>query len=129
MNESIGYLLEKSMVEIWSERNEARRQEALERLYAPDVNFFEFERIFHGRPAIHERVGEFLAMWPTEFVFYFDQAARVNNHFVQLSWNFGVPGAPPAVSGMDIAVVKNNLISGLYLFLDTPPQGEPNPLK
>lgn len=122
MNSSIGDLLEKSMTEVWSERDETRRQAALERLYAPDVRFFEPEKVFEGRARIHARIGEFLAMWPPDFVFYFDQAARINHNFVQLSWNFGAPGASPAVSGMDIAVVENNLISELYLFLDTPPQ-------
>jgi len=120
MNKPLGYLLEESMVAVWSERNEARRLEALERLYTPDVNFFEPDSLFHGRQAVHERVGEFLAKWPANFVFYFNQPARVNHFLVQLSWYFGAPGAPPVVSGMDLAVVESGRIGELYLFLDTP---------
>ena len=45
MNQSIGHLLEQSLLEVWNERDATRREAAINRLYAPDMRFFEKDAV------------------------------------------------------------------------------------
>ena len=41
------------------------------------------------------------------------------NHTIQvISWNLGPQGVQPVATGMDVAVIENDQIKALYLFLD-----------
>jgi hypothetical protein len=123
MNEPIGTLLEQSLMEIWNERDASRREAAINRLYAPDMRFYEHHAIIEGRAAIHAHIGAAQAQWPAEFVFHFDQGARVNHELVQLSWTLG-PAGQPVVYGMDVAVVEQGYLKSLHVFLDPPANGK-----
>jgi hypothetical protein len=35
------------------------------------------------------------------------------------SWALGPQGMQPVATGMDVAIIENNLIKSLYLFLDS----------
>jgi hypothetical protein len=119
MNQPNGRLLEQSLLEVWNERDASRREAAINRLYAPDVRFYEHNALIEGRAAIHAHIGAAQAQWPAEFIFHFDKGARVNHDLVQLSWTLGPAGAP-VVYGMDVAVVEQDYIKSLHVFLDPP---------
>ena len=115
-------LLEDSLLIIWNDRNADQRLAAMQRIYAPDITFFEGNAAepVVGHQAINELITRLQAAWPLEFRFELSKPPQVN-HTVQLaSWQLGAAGAPPVATGSDVAIVENGLIKTLYLFLDTP---------
>lgn len=119
MNQSIGHVLEQSLMDVWNERDNARREAAINRLYATNMRFFEQDDIVEGRAAINAHIAAAQAHWPAEFVFHFDKGARVNHSLAQLSWTLG-PAGTPVVFGMDVAVVEQGVITSLHVFIDPP---------
>jgi hypothetical protein len=52
------------------------------------------------------------------FVFRAAGPAQVNHDLGRLRWQFGPAGAPPVVTGTDIAFFERRRIRALYAFLD-----------
>ena len=114
-------LLEDSLLIIWNDRNADNRLDAMQKIYAPDIHFFESNaaEAFVGYKAINELISKLQAEWPVEFQFELNKPSQVNHTIQIISWNLGPKGGTPIATGMDVAVVENDLIKSLYLFLDT----------
>ena len=113
-------LLEDSLLVIWNDRNAERRLEAMKKTYAPDIHFYESNA---GEPIIgHEAINELIARlqheWAIEFKFELNKPSQVNHTTQIISWNLGPQGAQPVATGMDVAIIEDELIKSLYLFLD-----------
>jgi hypothetical protein len=94
----------------------------MKKTYAPDVHFYEFNtgNAIVGYTAINEVISKLQNEWPPESKFKLNKPSQVN-HSVQIaSWNLGQEGKQPVATGMDVAVIDNDLIKSFYLFLDTP---------
>jgi len=115
-------LLENSLLVIWNERNADRRLEAMKQTYAPDVYFYEFNtgEAIVGHTAINELIAKLQSEWPPESRFELRKPSQVNHQVQIASWNLGPQGMQPVATGMDVAVIENDLIKSFYLFLDTP---------
>ena len=115
-------LLENSLLVIWNERNADRRLEAMKQTYAPDVHFYEFNtgEAIVGHTAINELIAKLQKEWPSESRFELNKPSQVNHHVQIASWNLGPQGMQPVATGMDVAVIENDLIKSFYLFLNTP---------
>ena len=113
-------LLEDSLLVIWNDRNADRRLEAMQRIYAPDIRFFEGDAAAPviGYQAINELISNLQTGWAAEFQFELHKQPQANHGVQLISWGLGVPGAPPVATGSDVAVIESNLIQSLYLFLD-----------
>ena len=113
-------LLEDSLLVIWNDRNANRRLEAMKSVYAPGIHFYENNtgNAIIGHQAINELISKLQAEWPVEFQFELNKPSQVNHTIQLISWNLGPQGAQPVATGMDIAVIENELIKSLYLFLD-----------
>jgi len=115
-------LLETSLLIIWNERNSDRRLEVMKKTYASDVNFYETNtgEPIVGHSAINELISKLQSVWPPESKFELNKPTQIN-HLVQIaSWTLGPQGMKPVVTGMDVAIVENDLIKSFYLFLDAP---------
>ena len=114
-------LLEDSLLVIWNDRNADSRMEAMQKIYAPDIHFFEFNKSepFVGYKAINEVITKLQTEWPIEFQFELNKPSQVNHTTQIISWNLGPKGAAPFATGMDVAITENDLIKSLYLFLDS----------
>ena len=119
---SPAHLLENSILVIWSEPNADRRLEEMEKTYAPDVHFYEFntEEAIIGYKAINELISKLQKEWPPETKFELNKPSQVNHQVQIVSWNMGPHGMPPVATGVDVAVIENDLIKSFYLFFDTP---------
>ena len=117
---SPAHLLENSVLVIWSEPNADRRLEEMEKTYAPDVHFYEFNagEAIVGHAAINELISKLQKEWPPESRFELNKPSQVNHQVQVVSWNLGPHGMPPISTGMDVAVIENDLIKSFYLFLD-----------
>lgn len=115
-------LLEDSLLKVWSERNDAQRLDVMQRIYAADIVFYETDQgeAIKGHQAIDALIKTLQSQWAPEFVFSLTRPAVMNHGVSHVAWTLGAAGAPPVASGMDIAIIKNGLISELYLYLDAP---------
>ena len=118
MSDTFGALMERNLLEVFGQRDSARRAAAIAELYTADCTFFEAEEEeVTGREALNAKVGSILKDAPG-FVFRAAAPAQVNHDLGRLRWQFGPAGAPPVVTGTDIAVFAHGRIRALYAFLD-----------
>lgn len=92
----------------------------MQRIYAPDIHFSESNtgEAIVGHQAINELISKLQTDWPIEFQFELNKPSQVNHTTQIVSWNLGPKGATPIATGMDVAIVENDLIKFLYLYLD-----------
>jgi hypothetical protein len=117
MSDTLGHLMERNLLEVFGERDSARRAAAIAELYTADCRFFEAEEQVTGREALNAKVGSILKDAPG-FVFRAAAPAQVNHDLGRLRWQLGPAGAPPVVTGTDIAVFEHGRIRALYTFID-----------
>lgn len=120
MDTALGQLMERNVLEVFGERDSARRRAAIDELYTEDCTFFEADDQIRGREAISVRVERLLEEAPG-FVFRLAGSAEVNHDHGRLRWHFGPSDAAPVVTGMDIAVFKQGRVCSLYAFIDKAP--------
>ena len=113
-------LLQDSLLLIWNDRDASKRLAAMQRVYDPSIQFYEHNagEAIVGHQAINELISRLQAEWPADFLFTLSQPAQANHQVQHAAWALGKPGAPPAATGVDIALVENGLIKALYLLLD-----------
>ena len=111
-------LMRANLLEVFNERDGDRRRVAIARTYTADVRFSDPDEVVEGHEALDAKAGKILAEAPG-FVFTAAGAVRVNHDLGYLAWNFGPPGSPPVVRGIDIALVADGLIASIYTLLLT----------
>ena len=117
MSDSLGPLMERNLLEVFGQRDSARRAAVIAELYTADCTFFEADEQVTGREALNAKVGSILKDAPG-FVFRAVGPVQVNHDLGRLRWQLGPAGAPPVVTGTDIAVFEQERIRALYTFLD-----------
>jgi hypothetical protein len=115
---TIAELMQATLLGVFNERDADRRRAAIARTYAPDVEFSDPEETVTGHAAIDAKAQALLDTSPG-FVFTPAGSARVVRDLGCLEWEFGPDGQPPVVRGMDIALVRDDLIVSLYTLLRT----------
>jgi hypothetical protein len=116
---ALGPLMERNLLEVFGQRDSARRAVAIAEIYTADCTFFEAKERIVGRNALNAKIDGILQEAPG-FVFRAAGHAQVNHDLGRLRWHFGPAGAPPVVTGMDIAVCEHGRIRALYTLLDQP---------
>lgn len=117
---SLGQLMERNVSEVFSERDPGRRRRAIAELYAEDCASYDENGESTGQAAISDQVGRILDESPPGFAFSQVGPAEVIHDLGRLRWQSGPAGAPPVLSGMDVAVFANGKIRALYTFIETP---------
>jgi hypothetical protein len=119
MSTALADLMERNLFDVFGQANSARRAAAIAELYTADCTFFEAEGQVTGREALNTKV-ESIRKDAPGFVFRVAGPAQVNHDLGRLRWQLGPAGAPPVVTGTDIAIFENGRIRALYTFLDEP---------
>jgi hypothetical protein len=114
----IAELMRVNLLEVFNERDAGRRRAAIARTYAPDVTFSDPVETVTGHAAIDAKAQGLLDGAPG-FVFTPAGSVQVSRDLGYLAWNFGPEGLPPAVRGVDIALVEDGRIARLYTLLLT----------
>jgi len=117
VSKALADLMERNLLEVFGQVDSTRRATEIARLYTEDCTFFEAEGEIAGREALNAKVTAILKDAPG-FVFRSAGPTEVNHDLGRLHWHFGPAGAPPVVTGMDIAVFERGRIRALYTFLD-----------
>jgi hypothetical protein len=117
MTEMISMLLTRNLYEVFAERDPEKRMSALRQIWAPDGIFSDPQGRFVGLEEVDKAIGVLLAQFP-DFVFSEIGESQSLQDAGRLAWGFGLPGQPPAVTGLDVIVVADDRIQALYTFLD-----------
>jgi hypothetical protein len=92
MSDTLGSLMESNLLEVFGQRDSARRTAAMAELYTEECTFFEAEEQVNAREALNAKVGSILEDAP-RFVFRAAGPAQVNHDLGRLRWQFGPAGA------------------------------------
>jgi hypothetical protein len=103
MSETLDDLMEKNLIEVFGQRDFARREAAITEIYTVDCTFFEADERIVGRDALNAKIERILQEAPG-FVFRATGPSQLNHDLGRLQWHFGPAGAPPVVKGMDVAI-------------------------
>jgi hypothetical protein len=114
---SVKTLMRRNLYEVFNERDPGRRTAAITEVYGADPVFYEKDSVVEGREALGARVQALLDEAP-EFAFSADGEATENHNMGRLTWHLGPPGAPPVVTGTDIAITGDGTIQALYTFVE-----------
>ena len=120
MDDADGFstLMHANLMEIFGQRDGTRRREAMHRAYAENIAFTDPGGTVHGYDAVDERAREVLDNAPETFIFAPDGPLYVMaGAAAALPWRFGPPSGPPAVRGIDIAVIAHGRITSLQTLL------------
>ena len=101
---------------VFNERDPERRSTAIAANYTDDVIWTDPDGTTQGRQALNEQAQKLLDRLPG-FVFSAAGAVHVSRDLGLLAFNLGVPEQPPAVSGIDVALVRDGRIAFLYTIL------------
>jgi SnoaL-like protein len=112
--------MERNVSDVFGEPDSGRRTRAIAELYAEDCAFYDAEGESIGQTAVADRVGRILGETPPGFAFSLAGPAEVIHDLGRLRWQTGPAGAPPVLTGMDIAVFANGKIRTLYTFVEAP---------
>jgi len=109
-------LLLANLFAVFSERDLERRLEVIARNYTEDVIWSDPDGTTQGHEAMNEQAQKLLDRMPN-FVFSAAGPVHVSRDLGLLAFNLGVPEQPPAVSGFDVALVRDGRIAVLHTLL------------
>ena len=109
-------LLLANLFAVFGERDRERRLQVIARNYTEDVIWTDPDRTTHGHEELNEQAQKLLDRMP-DFVFSAAGPVHVSRDLGLLAFNLGVPEQPPAVSGIDVALVRDGRIAVLYTLL------------
>jgi SnoaL-like domain len=105
-----------SLFAVFNVRDPERRLEAIARNYTEDVIWSDPDGTTQGHEAMNEQAQKLLDGMH-DFVFSAAGPVHVSRDLGLLAFNLGVPEQPPAVSGIDGALVRDGRIARLYTLL------------
>jgi SnoaL-like domain len=111
-------LMRATLLDVFGERDPARRRAAIERTYADDVTFSDEDATVVGHDALDARVAELQARLPPDAVFAPDSpvyAGAGGEH--ALAWTLSPEGGAPVARGLDVATIADGRIAALRTLL------------
>jgi SnoaL-like domain len=112
----IRQLMLENLFAVFNVRNSERRMEAITRNYTEDVTWTDPDGTTQGHEAMNEQAQKLLDRMP-DFVFSAAGPVHVSRDLSVLAFNMGVPEQAPAVSGIDVALVRDGRIAELHTLL------------
>ena len=112
----ISQLMLENLFAVFNVRDPERRVEAIARNYTEDVTWTDPDGTSQGREALNERAQKLLDRLPG-FVFTVAGPVHMSGNLGLLAFHMGLPEQPPAVSGIDVALVRDGQIAELHTLL------------
>ena len=111
-SDGLSALMHSNLLEIFGQRDAARRREAMRRTYSEDIAFTDPEGTVHGYDAVDEQAQKILDNAPETFVLTPDGPLYVlGDARAALPWAFGPDGGPAVARGIDIATIVDGRIT------------------
>ena len=102
---------------VFNQRDAERRLKAIAGNYTDGVIWTDPEGTTHGHEALNDRAQKLLDGLPGS-VFTAAGPIHVSRDLGHLAFNLGAPEQPPAVSGYDVALVRDGRIAVLYTLMN-----------
>ena len=115
-DDRIRELMLDNLFAVFNVRDPQRRMQAIERNYTEDVAWTDPDGTTHGRQAMNDRAQVLIDRSP-DFVFAAAGPVHLSRDLGLLAFNLGLPEQPPAVSGIDVALVHDGRIAVLHTLL------------
>ncbi|KQX05762.1 MULTISPECIES: nuclear transport factor 2 family protein [unclassified Leifsonia] len=109
-------LMHANLLEVFGERDPAKRRDAMARTYTEDVVAADPEGQVGGYDELDAKVQEILDGAPG-FVFRAEGSVYTAGDLHYLGWALGPEGAEPIARGADAVFVRDGRISHVYTFL------------
>jgi hypothetical protein len=109
-------LMLENLFAVFNVRDPEQRLEAIVRNYTEDVTWTDPDGTTQGRAAMNAQAQKLLDRLPG-FVFSAAGPVHVSRDLGLLAFNMGVPEQPPAVSGIDVTLVRDGRIAVLHTLL------------
>lgn len=110
-------LLERNLQDVFGEGDPARRRAAIEELYTDDCVLYVPDEVLVGREAVDTFAGALRATHP-QFVYTHRGEPQALHDGGIVAWGSGPQGEPPAYTGLDVIVVRDDKIATLYVYLN-----------
>jgi SnoaL-like domain len=115
-------LMHANLLEVFNERDDARRLAAVARIYANDVRWTDDDGVTIGREALNAKAVE-LQKKLGDLQFIAAGRAYHTTGLGLMAFNLVKPGSDaPQISGFDVAIVRDGVIAELYTVLTGQPQ-------
>jgi len=101
---------------VFNEHDPESRLKAIKCNYTDDVIWTDPDETTQGHGALNERAQKLLDRFPG-FVFSAAGQIHVSRDLGLLAFSFGEPEQPPAVNGIDVALVRDGRIAVLHTLL------------
>lgn len=105
-----------NLLEVFNERDPERRLQVIAANYTEDVIWTDPDGTIQGREALNEGAQKLLDLLQDAELSPAGPV-QVSRDLGLLPFNHGVPGQPPAVSGVDVALVRDGRIALLYTLI------------
>jgi hypothetical protein len=105
-----------NLMEIFNERSERARLEAMKKYYADDIVFYEPQNMYQGHEEISKVAQGILDKNP-DWGFQPITPIIANHNLIILAWGFGPPG-DFKVKGEDILLLEAGKIKTLYVVIE-----------
>lgn len=115
-NLSVNKELVQRHLEIWNEKDQARRNAAMAEIYAKNIEMIDRSFIATGNEEISKFVEEVQKKNP-DFKFM-SKSVEGHHNIIRFYWQFGSISKPAAVTGMDLFVLENGKVKKIYVFVD-----------
>lgn len=109
-------LMHDNLLEVFGQRDPAKRLEAIRRTYTEDVVFADPDASVQGHEALNAKAQEILDGAGPDFVFAPEGDVYQAHDLGYLAWTFGPEGAPVA-RGVDMGIVRDGLLATVYTVL------------
>ena len=118
MADPIETLMRANLLEVFNERDDAKRRAAIERTYAPDVRWTDAEGVSTGRDALEAKC---VALQQQLGNLQFVAAEPVHQlpNFGYLAWHLVDADGHSVTSGFDVALINDGAITDLFTVLNT----------
>ena len=113
MPDPLESLMRANLLEVFGERDPARRLEAIRRTYTQDVVFADAEGELQGHDALQAKAQGILDGAPG-FVFRPAGSVYQVQDLGYLAWELGPADGAPVVSGVDMGFVRDGLLARVY---------------
>jgi hypothetical protein len=114
-------LMTASLLEVFGERDAARRRAAVQRTFAAGVIFHDPEGTVTGHEALQDKIEALYAGAPPDWAFQAAAPAAEVADLGRAMWTFGPPDGPEAVRGMDIGIIADGQIATMYTIIEPAP--------
>lgn len=112
----ISELMLENLFSVFNVRDPERRQEAIARNYTEDVTWTDPDGTVQGHEELNAEAQKLLDRLPG-FVFSAAGPVYVSRNMGYLAFAMGLPEQTPAVTGFDVALVRDGRIAELHTFL------------